>query len=40
MGWLTDIVLIVDSVRACGKAFAEVKRMRTTGMNGSAKKGL
>lgn len=40
MSWLTDVVLIADSVRACGKAFAEVKRMRTMGMNGNAKKGL
>lgn len=32
------IVLIADSVRACGRAFAEIKRMRAAGMNGAAKK--
>ena len=32
------IVLIADSVRACGGVFVEVKRMRTVGMNGDAKK--
>jgi len=32
------IVLIADSVRACGRVFAEAKRMKTVGMNGAAKK--
>ena len=32
-----DIVLIAGSVRACGKGFAEIKRMRIVGMNGNAK---
>ncbi|KAI1407971.1 3-beta-hydroxysteroid-Delta(8),Delta(7)-isomerase [Hypoxylon sp. FL1857] len=31
-------LLIADSVRACGRAFAEVKRMKTAGANGAAKK--
>lgn len=30
--------LIADSVRACGRVFAEVKRMRSVGMNGDVKK--
>ncbi|KAL2830474.1 Emopamil-binding protein [Aspergillus cavernicola] len=37
--WIViPLVLLVSSVRACGGAFAEVKRMKTVGMNGSAKK--
>ena len=35
---LMIIVLIADSVRACGRVFAEAKRVSTVGMNGDAKK--
>lgn len=35
---LIGIVLIADSVRACGRSFAELKRMRTVEMNEDAKK--
>jgi hypothetical protein len=29
---------MADSMKACGRAFAEVKRTKTVGMNGKAKK--
>jgi hypothetical protein len=35
-----NIVLIADSVSACGRAFAEAKRVRMAGINGEAKKAL
>ncbi|CDM31456.1 Emopamil-binding [Penicillium roqueforti FM164] len=36
--WIViPILLIAHSVRACGRAFAEAKRVSTVGMNGNAK---